>query len=61
MLKTPNNILSHLEDLDYGRNTDICTLKKERGGIFSECCTKIFNEQFLHYINEVRFEMVEHT
>ena len=37
MLNFPNYLLVHLEDLDNGRNPDIGTLKKKKGGIFSEC------------------------
>ena len=44
-------------DLEYGRNPDIGTLKKERGGVFFECCTG--KEKFLRYINEVLFEMTK--
>ena len=41
-MKTLHDLLSHLEFLQYGRNTDIETIKKEREDIFSESCTKIF-------------------
>ena len=53
-----NDTLVHLADLYNGRNPDIGTLKKDRGGIFSECCTKSFKGDFLRYVNEVLFEMV---
>ena len=59
MLKTPHDILLHLTALYNGRNTDIGTLKKEKGDIFSEFCTESFKEKFLRYVNEVLFEMVK--
>ena len=55
MLKTPHDILVHLSTLDYGRKPDIVTLKKEKGDVFLEFCTKIFKAKFLCYINEVQF------
>ena len=42
-----------------GKNPDIGTLKKERGGIFSDYCTEIFKAKFLLYVNEVLFLMVK--
>ena len=51
MLKTPHNILFRLKALDNGRKPDIGTLKKDRGDIFSECCTENFMENFLRYVN----------
>ena len=59
MLKPPYIILVHLADLDNGRNPYIGTLKKEEGKILSECYSKIFNEKFLRYVNELLFEMVK--
>ena len=59
ILKTPHIILFHLAALNNGRNSDIGTLKKERGDIFLECCTKIFKAKLIHYVNEVLFEMVK--
>ena len=59
MLKTPHCLLLHLEALDNGINTDICTLKKEKGYIFSERCTESFKPKYLRYVNEVIFEMVK--
>ena len=59
ILKNPQIILVHLAALENGRKSDIFTLKKERGGIFSECGTKIFKEKFLRYVNELLFEMVK--
>ena len=59
IIKTPHDILVRLMALDYGRNPDIGTLKKERGGIFSECCNKRFRAKFILYVNEVLFEMVK--
>ena len=44
MLKTPHIILVNLVALYNGINPYIGTLKKERGVIFSECCTKILNK-----------------
>ena len=58
MLENLHIILVHFAALDNGRNPDIGTLKKYRGDIFSEFCAKIFKEKFLHYVNEVLFEMV---
>ena len=46
-----------MEALD--RQSDIGTLKKERGDIFLELCAKIFKAIFLRYFNETRFEMVK--
>ena len=59
IMKNPHILLFHLAALENGRKSDIFTLKKERGGIFSECGTKIFKEKFLRYVNEVLFEMVK--
>ena len=59
IIKPPHYLLFHLGDLDYGRNPDIGTLKKERGGIFSECCKETFKEKFPQYVNVVLFEMVK--
>ena len=59
MMKKPHVILVHLVDLYYGRNTDIGTLKKDRGDIFSERCTESFKIKFLRYFNEVLFKMVK--
>ena len=59
ILKPPHILLVHLEYLYNGRKQDIGTLNKERGDIFSEFCTKIFKAKFLHYVNEVLFEMVK--
>ena len=36
ILKTPHILLVHLAALESGRNTDIGTLNKDRGDIFSE-------------------------
>ena len=58
MLKTPHYILFHLEDLGNGINPEIVTLKKYRGGVFSECCIDIFKVKFLRCVNEFLFEMV---
>ena len=46
-----------MEALD--RQSDIGTLKKERGDIFLELCAKIFKAIFLRYFNETLFEMVK--
>ena len=35
MMKPPNYLLVYLADLDYGKNPDTGTFKKERGCIFS--------------------------
>ena len=59
ILTQPHNILFHLEALDYFIKTDIGTLNKERGDIFSKCFTEIFKEKLLKYVNEVLFEMVK--
>ena len=59
MLKKPHDVLVHLAALYNGRKLDIGTLKKDRGDIFSECCAESFKAKFLHYINEVLFEMVK--
>ena len=58
MLKN-NNLIVHLEALDYGINPDIGTLKKDRGDIFLECCAEIFKGKFKGYFNELLFEMVK--
>ena len=55
MLKTPHNLLVHLSALDNERKPDICTIKKDKGDIFPDCCTESFKEKFLRYINEVLF------
>ena len=55
ILNPPHDMLVHLADLDYERNKDIGTLKKERRDIFSECFTEIFKEKFLCSVNEVLF------
>ena len=57
--KKTHIILVHLADLENGINLDIDTHKKYRGDIFSECCTETFKEIFIHYVNEVIFEMVK--
>ena len=57
MLKTPHDILVHLVALDNGIKLDIGTLDKDRGNIFLEFCAKISKATFLHYVNEVLFEM----
>ena len=59
MLKICHILLVHFAALGGGRKTDISTLKKERGGLFSKCCTKSFKAKFLCYTNEVLFEMVK--
>ena len=48
-----------MADLENGIKPDIDTHKKYRGDIFLECCTDIFKEIFIHYVNEVLFEMVK--
>ena len=45
--------------LDNGRKPDIGTLKKDRSDIFSECYAKSFKANFLHYANEVLFEILK--
>ena len=45
--------------LDNGKNPDIGTQKIYRGEIISECGTESFESKFLHYDNEVLFEMVK--
>ena len=55
MLKTPNDLLVRLVDLGYGINPEIGTLRKEKGDIFSECCTESFKAKSLQYVNEVLF------
>ena len=59
MMKTPHDLIFHLEALENGKKTDIVTLKKDKGDIFLECCAESFKENFLHYINKVIFEMVK--
>ena len=59
MMKKPNDLPVHLADLYYGRNPYIGTLKKERGDIFSEFCTKRSKAKFLRYVNKLLFEMVK--
>ena len=44
MLKDPNYILVQFEYLGYGRNPDINTLKKEKGGIFHNIASKTEKE-----------------
>ena len=39
MLKPPHDLLVQLSALEYGIKPYIGTLKKERGDMFSECCT----------------------
>ena len=46
-------------DLDHGRKPDVGTLKKYRADIFSGCCAKLFKAKFLHYVNEVLFEVIK--
>ena len=58
MIRNPHILLVNLASLYNERNPDIGTLKKDRGGIFSECCKEIFKEIFLHYVNEVLFARV---
>ena len=48
MLKTPHDILVHLAALDHGRNPEFGTFKKDKGGIFSECCIESFKEKSLN-------------
>ena len=45
MPKTPHDLIVHLADFDNGRNPEIGTIKKEKGYIFSECCTESFKEK----------------
>ena len=59
MLEKLHDILVHLEDLDYGRKTDIGTFNKERGDIFSEFCIKSFKEKIPHCVDEVPLETVK--
>ena len=47
MLKTPQDLLVQLAALENVRNQEIGTLNKERGDIFSECCTDSFRGKFL--------------
>ena len=54
-MKIPHILLDQLAALDDEKNPYIGTLKKYRGDIFSEFCTKIFKEKFLRYVNEVIF------
>ena len=42
MQKKSQDIIVHLDYLEYRINQDIGTPKKWRGGIFSECCTESF-------------------
>ena len=42
MLNIPHDLLVHLAVFDNGRKPEIGTLKKEKGDIFSECCTESF-------------------
>ena len=59
IMKTSHDILVHFTNLDNERKPEIDTLKKEKGDIFSECCTESIKEKFLRYVNEVLFEMVK--
>ena len=59
ILKNPHDILVHSAALENGRNSDIGTLKKDRGDIFLECCLESFKGKFLRCVNEVLFEMVK--
>ena len=59
MLKISHILIFHLVALDYEKTPFTGTLKKYKGGIFSECCTKIFKTKFLRYFNEVLFKMVK--
>ena len=58
-LKTPRILLLKLENLDNGGKPGIGTLNKKRGDILLECCTEIFKEIFLCYVNEILFIMVK--
>ena len=51
ILKTPNFLLAHVLDLNNNIKPDIGTLKKYRGGVFSEWLTKSFKAKFLNYVN----------
>ena len=59
MLKTSHGMVVHLSDLYYEIKLDIGTLTKERGGSFQNAALDVFMGKFLHYVNEVIFEMVE--
>ena len=59
MLKTPHDLLVHLEALGNGINPDIGKLKKNMRDIFSECCKDIFKAKFLWCVIEVLFEIVK--
>ena len=48
-----------MDSLDNGIKPEIGTLKKEKGDVFSECCTESFKENILRYVNEVLFEVVK--
>ena len=61
ILKTCHNLQVHLEDLENGRKSEIDTLQKEKGEIFSWYYTEIFKAKLLRYVNEVLFEMVKTT
>ena len=52
-------LLVHLSALENGRNIDMGKLKKYRGDIISEFCTKIFKAKFMRCVNKVLFEMVK--
>ena len=55
MLKPPHILLFRLDALYNGRNLDIGTINKDRGDIFSECCTESFKAKFLRCVNEALF------
>ena len=59
ILKTPHHLLVYLAALENGRKTDIGTLKKDRGDIFSEYCADSFKGKVLSYVNEILSEMVK--
>ena len=47
ILKTPNDLLFHLADLEIRIKTNIGTTKKYRRDIFLEYCTESFKSKFL--------------
>ena len=55
ILKNRHDLLVHLAALDNGIMPETGRLKKEKGDIFSECCTKSFKEKFLRYVNKFVF------
>ena len=59
IIKNSHIILVHLVDLDNERKPYIGTGKKERGEIFSECCTKSFKWKFLRYVNGLLFGIIK--